>query len=59
MKKMVPSEARIQIKAKGGTDGAGAKLANEDNFIVSYRDINKINSIRKPQNLSYFGLTYD
>jgi len=46
--KMVPSEARIQIKAKGETDGAGAKLANEDNFIVSYRDINKINSIEKP-----------
>ena len=32
--KMVPSEARIQIKAKGETDGAGAKLTNEDNFIV-------------------------
>ena len=46
--KMVPSEARIQIKAKGETDGSGAKLANEDNFIVSYRDINKINSIEKP-----------
>ena len=46
--KMVPSEARIQIKAKGETDGVGAKLANEDNFIVSYRDINKINSIEKP-----------
>lgn len=46
--KMVPSEARIQIKAKGETDGVGAKLASEDNFIVSYRDINKINSIEKP-----------
>ena len=46
--KMVPSEARIQIKAKGETDGVGAKLVNEDNFIVSYRDINKINSIEKP-----------
>ncbi len=38
---MVPSEARIQIKAKGGTDGAGAKLAMRDTLLVSYRDINK------------------
>lgn len=46
--KMVPSEAHIQIKAKGKIDGAGVKLANEDNFIASYRDINKVKSIEKP-----------
>lgn len=46
--KMVPSEARIQIKAKGKTDGSVAKLSNEDNFIASYRDINKVKSIEKP-----------
>lgn len=49
--KMVPSEARIQIKAKGKTDGSVAKLSNEDNFIASYRDINKVKSIEKPSGI--------
>ena len=50
-KKLVPSEARIQLDTKLKND-KGRTVNNEDHFEFTYRDINQIKEVKAPQDFN-------